>query len=151
MPMSTPPPHAELVDALRGRGMRVTPQRLLIHDALERIGRHATADDVLRRVRAQQPGLSLPTVYATLDLLVELGAARRVNAATGAALYDPRTDPHAHLVCERCGAVEDVELELELDEAALLERARRAGTLADAAEIVLRGRCRACAAALSAA
>lgn len=141
-------PHADLIAALRARGMRVTPQRLLIHEALGEIGRHATADAVLRRVRAAQPGLSLPTVYATLDLLVDLGAARRIGAA-GAALYDPRTDAHAHLVCERCGAVEDVEL--ELDEPALLERARRAGTQADAAELVLRGRCRACAAALSAA
>lgn len=134
----------ELIDALRTRGMRVTPQRLQIHEALRRLGRHATADDVLRSVRASQPGLSLPTVYATLDLLVELGAARRVDVAPGAALYDPRTAAHAHLVCERCGAVEDVEL--ELDEAALLTRARRAGTMADAAEVVLRGRCAACAA-----
>jgi Fe2+ or Zn2+ uptake regulation protein len=136
--------HDQLIGALRDRGMRVTPQRLQIHDTLMRLGRHATADDVLRDVRASQPGLSLPTVYATLDLLVELGAARRVSAASGAALYDPRTDAHAHLVCERCGAVEDVEL--ELDEAALLDRARRAGTRADAAELVLRGRCAACAA-----
>src|SRR5689334_12204742 len=126
-----------LVDALRARGMRVTPQRLEIHGALTRLGRHATADEVLREVRASQPGLALPTVYATLDLLVELGVARRVNAASEAALYDPRTDAHAHLVCTGCGRVEDVEL--ALDEAALVADARRAGAAADAAEVVLRG------------
>jgi Fe2+ or Zn2+ uptake regulation protein len=140
--------HRDLIDALRARGMRVTPQRLEIHDALARLGRHATADEVLRQVRSSQPGLSLPTVYATLDLLVELGAARRVNAASGAALYDPRADAHAHLVCASCGKVEDVEL--ALDEAALLRGARRAGARADAAEVVLRGRCAACAALSSA-
>jgi Fe2+ or Zn2+ uptake regulation protein len=142
------PDHRELIDALRARGMRVTPQRLEIHDALARLGRHATADEVLRQVRSTQPGLSLPTVYATLDLLVELGAARRVNAASGAALYDPRAEAHAHLVCDSCGRVEDVEL--ALDEAELVRSARRAGARADAAEIVLRGRCATCAAVSSA-
>jgi Fe2+ or Zn2+ uptake regulation protein len=136
--------HHELIAALRERGMRVTPQRLLVHDALRGLGRHATADEVLRRVREEQPALSLPTVYATLDLLVELGAVRRVNAASGAALFDPRIDPHVHLVCERCGGVEDVEL--VVDETALVRDARRAGATADAAEVVLRGRCAACAA-----
>src|SRR5919202_2411728 len=120
----------QLVAALRGRGMRVTPQRLLIHRALRQLGRHATADEVLQRVRAGQPGLSLPTVYATLELLVELGAARRVGAGSGAELYDPRTDAHAHLVCERCGAVEDAEL--GVDTGALVASARRAGLAAEA-------------------
>jgi Fe2+ or Zn2+ uptake regulation protein len=132
----------ELIEALRVRGMRVTPQRLLIHAALQELGRHATADEVLRRVRAGQPGLSLPTVYATLELLVELGAARRVAAGATAALYDPRTDPHAHLVCERCGAVCDAPL--PLDAGALIATARRAGLDARAAEVVLRGRCDDC-------
>src|SRR5690349_14751889 len=133
MDMATAP----LVDALRSRGMRVTPQRLEIHDALARLGRHATADEVLREVRATQPGLSLPTVYATLELLVELGAARRVDAGPGAALYDPRADAHAHLVCTRCGRVEDVEL--ALDEAALLRDSRRSGACDDAVGGVLSG------------
>jgi Fe2+ or Zn2+ uptake regulation protein len=128
----------DLPTTLRARGMRVTSQRLRVHRALQELGRHATADEVRR---AAGPGLSLPTVYATLELLVELGAARRVGAGS-AALYDPRTDPHAHLVCERCGAVSDVALSLDTD--ALVAAARRAGVAARDAEVVLRGRCGNC-------
>ena len=90
--------------ALRATGRRVTPQRVILHRALQRIGRHATAEDVMREARDQLPSLSLPTVYAALDLFDELGVARRVDAGRGPALYDPRTDDHGHFVCRRLRA-----------------------------------------------
>jgi Fe2+ or Zn2+ uptake regulation protein len=133
---------SDLASTLHARGMRVTSQRLLVHRTLQALARHATADEVLRRVRVEDPGLSVPTVYATLELLVELGAARRVHARGGAVLYDPRTDPHAHLVCERCGAVADAPLPIDTD--AIVASARRAGLEVDDADVVLRGRCRRC-------
>lgn len=127
----------DLPTTLRARGMRVTSQRLRVHRALEELGRHATADEVRR---AAGPGLSVPTVYATLELLVELGAARRVPAGTGAALYDPRTEPHAHLVCERCGAVSDV----AIDGTHIVDQARLVGVAARDVEVILHGRCASC-------
>src|SRR5258707_7380017 len=90
-----------LIDALRERGQRVTSQRLVIHRLLRELDRHVTAEEVLRRAGERLPGISLPTVYATLDLLAEFGVARRISVG-GPILYDPRTEDHAHLRCRRC-------------------------------------------------
>jgi Fe2+ or Zn2+ uptake regulation protein len=132
-----------LVTALRERGQRVTSQRLIIHRLLRELDRHVTAEEVLRRASVQLPGMSLPTVYATLDLLAELGEARRVSVG-GPVLYDPRTEDHAHLRCRTCGRVED--LELPVDATPALRAARAAGFEADTAELVVEGRCAGCAA-----
>src|SRR5665811_833445 len=97
----------DLTGLLHQRGQRATPQRLVILRELRRRERHATADEIGEAVREALPGTSIPTVYATLELLVELGLARRIGAGSGATLYDARTEPHQHLVCRRCGQVDD--------------------------------------------
>jgi Fe2+ or Zn2+ uptake regulation protein len=132
---------ARLVAALRARGQRVTSQRLVIHRLLREIDRHVAAEEILRRADERLPGVSLPTVYATLDLLADLGLARRVSVG-GPVLYDPRTEDHAHLRCRTCGAVAD--LELELDPAPALAAARAAGFVPEAAQVVVEGVCARC-------
>jgi Fur family transcriptional regulator, stress-responsive regulator len=132
----------DLRGVLRARGMRVTPQRLAVHGALQALGRHATAEEVLERVHGTVPGVSLPTVYAALELLVDLGLASRVHAGR-AVRFDPRADPHHHLVCTSCGAVTDLDAALELEPA--LERARALGARASGAEVTVRGLCADCA------
>lgn len=120
----------------------MTPQRVLIHRAVTELGRHATAEQVLSRVSPQLPNASLPTVYATLELLCELGVVRRVHAGDGPALWDPRTDEHQHTVCRSCGAVED--LDAAFDAARPVRAARRRGFRAEEAELVVRGLCARC-------
>jgi Fe2+ or Zn2+ uptake regulation protein len=132
----------ELVSALHARGMRVTPQRVVLHRALRELDRHVTADELLEAVGDRLPNVSLPTIYATLELLGELGMVRRVQRA-GTTLYDPRTDAHHHLVCTACGSIED--LEGELDTAALELAADGRGFAAERIEAVVHGRCAACA------
>jgi Fe2+ or Zn2+ uptake regulation protein len=133
-----------LVAALRERGQRVTSQRLVIHRLLRELDRHATAEEVLRLAGERLPGVSLPTVYATLDLLADLGVARRVSVG-GPVLYDPRTEDHAHLRCRSCGRVADVEATVDAEPA--LAAARAAGFVPDTAEVVVEGLCAACTAA----
>jgi Fe2+ or Zn2+ uptake regulation protein len=135
----------KLASALRERRQRVTPQRLAIARALTDLDRHATAEQVFGHVSARMPGVSLPTVYATLDLLEELGLARRVATEGGAVVYDPRADDHHHLVCRSCGSIADVDA--PVDAAGLLEAAREAGFSPDASQVVVRGLCADCAAA----
>jgi Fe2+ or Zn2+ uptake regulation protein len=136
------PAHHEIRTALRAHGLRVTPQRLAIHGALQALGRHATAEEVLARVHGTVPGVSLPTVYAGLELLADLGLASRVHAGR-AIRFDPRADPHHHFVCDACGAVSD--LDTEVDMAPALEGLREAGVEPAGAEVLVRGRCAACA------
>jgi Fe2+ or Zn2+ uptake regulation protein len=143
--MSTPTPTPELVRILHERGQRATPQRLVILRELQRRGRHATADEIRRWTRDELPGTSSPTVYATLELLVELGLARRVDAGSGATLYDPRTEPHQHMVCRRCGRIDDLDADVDLAE--LRARAAATGFQPKAVEVVISGLCADCAAA----
>ena len=125
--------------------MRVTPQRVLIHRAVRELDRHVTAEEVLAAVSERLPNASLPTVYSTLELLEELGMVRRLAARSGAALYDPRIDEHQHLVCRKCGRVED--LDVPVDSVRALRAARRRGFEPSNAELVVSGLCGDCAAA----
>ena len=135
-------PEERLVAALRDGGHRVTSQRLILHRALRDLGRHATAEEVLRAASAHLPGLSLPTVYAPLDLFEQLGVARRIDGAGTAVLYDPRTDAHQHFRCRNCGRVIDVDA--ALDDSRLTAAARAAGLEVDGIEVTLRGLCDDC-------
>ena len=143
MPSSTPSSIDELTRLLHSRGQRSTPQRHVILRELRRRSRHATADEIRRAVAVELPGTSVPTVYAALDLLVELGLARRIDTGMGAALYDGRTEPHQHLVCRACGRVEDLDVELDTD--ALMEAAGTSGFAPEGAETVISGLCADCA------
>jgi Fe2+ or Zn2+ uptake regulation protein len=141
--MSTSVMETSLAAALRTRGQRVTPQRLVVARVLEQVNRHVTAEAVHREVLERVPGVSLPTVYATLDLLEELDLVHRVATGGGSVVYDPRTDDHHHLVCRGCGAIVDVEG--EVDPSGVMAAARAAGLQVDQAEVLVRGLCADCA------
>jgi Fe2+ or Zn2+ uptake regulation protein len=132
---------ATLAELLRSRGLRVTAQRVVIHDALRAAGRHLTADQVRDAVQERLPGVSLPTVYATLELLEELNLVRRVHTPN-ALLFDPRADEHAHALCRRCGRVED--LDAAPRPLAAVRAAEAAGWAQPAAETLVVGVCPAC-------
>ena len=63
---------SELRSTLHERGLRMTPQRQLVLDAVRELG-HATAEQVCRRVRDAAAPINITTVYRTLDLLECLG------------------------------------------------------------------------------
>ena len=132
----------QLRTALRARGQRVTPQRLMIAATVSDLDRHATAEEIFTDVAGRMPGVSLPTVYATLELLEEIGLVRRVATERGTAVYDPRADEHHHLVCRRCGAIADIDG--AVDHGELLSAARAAGFAPDVAQVVIRGLCAPC-------
>jgi Fe2+ or Zn2+ uptake regulation protein len=132
----------QLASALRARGGRVTPQRIAIARVLRRLDRHASAEEVTSALAAELPNVSVPTVYATLELLSELGLARRVRVAPRAVMYDPRTDDHHHVACVRCGRVEDVEVPLDPEPA--LRSARELGFQPERVDLVVSGVCADC-------
>lgn len=98
----------ELSEFLRANGMKATPQRHAVYEALYRESGHPTADDIYERVQEQMPTISLRTVYQGLHDLVELGEARIVTVGTGAAQFDRNTQRHDHFVCRNCDAIYDV-------------------------------------------
>ena len=134
---------AKLTAVLHGRGQRATPQRLILHRLLRAGPQHLTAEEFLGRSRTQLPNVSLPTVYATLDLFEQLGVVRRVPGTGPAQVYDSRADRHHHLRCVRCGGVTDLEADVDL--AAAARAAEAQGFTAEQVEVTVSGVCAACA------
>jgi Fe2+ or Zn2+ uptake regulation protein len=133
---------AELTASLRARGQRVTPQRLALNRALRGLDRHVTAEELQAAVSERLPGVSAPTIYATLELFEQLGSVRRIPHP-GADLWDPRPDPHHHLVCRACGSIED--LDAGVDAGRAVRAARRRGFRPDGAQLTITGLCARCA------
>jgi Fe2+ or Zn2+ uptake regulation protein len=143
--MSARPADAQLVDAVRARGGRVTSQRIVMLRYLKEQPRHVTAERLLAAVEPALPGLSLPTVYATLDLFEELGLVRRVVTAGGTLVFDSETTTHHHLVCRLCGVVRDLDVPIPTD--AALAAAAATGFGPETASLTVTGLCGDCRAA----
>ena len=133
---------AELAELLRERGLRATSQRVVMHRLLRDRNRHLSAEELLSEASERLPGVSLPTVYATLELFEQLGIVRRVNGGGGTLLWDTRADAHHHMICRRCGRIEDLEAPLDLGRAR--RSAARSGFQPDRAEVVVSGLCANC-------
>ncbi|MGE3108047.1 MAG: Fur family transcriptional regulator [Phycisphaerales bacterium] len=92
------------------REIRCTKQREDIYAVLCASESHPTAEEIFREVRSVQPGLSLATVYNTLETFTEHGLCRKVGLAPGAGgacRYDADMSHHVHLV-NAAGDVRDV-------------------------------------------
>jgi Fur family ferric uptake transcriptional regulator len=98
--------HVELgavVAKIRGRGHKVTPQRLAILRALA-----AERHQSMGEIRGRCPEVGLVTIYRTLDLFSEVGVVRRLDLGDGPR-YELAEDHHHHLICESCGDVSEFE------------------------------------------
>ena len=89
-------PADDVRNLLREHGLRVTRQREMLYTALASTTSHPTADELFSFVDKQQTGLSLATVYNTLEAFVEAGLCKRIHAGT-ATRYDASTSDHAHV------------------------------------------------------
>jgi len=92
---------------LHERGLRMTPQRQLVLDAVRALG-HATPEQVCAQVQREAPAVNITTVYRSLDLLERLGLVRHTHLGHGAPNYSVHEHEHVHLVCHGCGRVTEV-------------------------------------------
>lgn len=96
-----------MVAALARRGYRVTPQRLAICEVLARSRHHPTAADVWAEVRRRYPMVGRATVYKTIETLRELGQVLELRYDDAAHYDGAAPAPHPHVVCTRCGRIEE--------------------------------------------
>ena len=108
----------QLTEALKMAGIRVTPQRTAVLGVLRDTHEHLSAESVYRRVRQRQPGLSMATVYRTLEMLRDAGLVLEGRLGDDRNFYESNIDPHFHFVCLACHAIED----MAPDRAAELQR-----------------------------
>lgn len=141
-PTSSPAADAPLRRALHEHGLRMTPQRQLVLDAVRELG-HATPEQVCAQVQRTAPAVNITTVYRTLDLLDRLGVVRHTHLGHGAPTWSAHGHEHVHLVCHRCGSVTEAPTDLL---AGVADRvADEHGFALDATHVALSGVCRHCA------
>jgi Fur family ferric uptake transcriptional regulator len=137
----SPEEAARLRRTLHERGLRMTPQRQLVLDAVREL-EHATPEQICQRVQRVTPTVNITTVYRTLELLEKLNLVRHTHLGHGAPSYSVDEHEHVHLVCHSCGRVAEVPCSL-LDE--LAERLDQGhGFRLDASHLALSGTCRDC-------
>lgn len=103
-----------LRSSLHDRGQRLTPQRERMLVLFERLGegRHLSAEEAHQRLRALGEPVSLATVYRTLRLLSGMGLLKELELAEGGRRFElagQEERHHHHLVCVRCGRIEEFE------------------------------------------
>lgn len=135
------------ISTIRSNGMRLTPQRLAVVDALiATAGCHPNAEHIAREVGANIAGVSLSTIYKVLGELADLGLVHRVTI-DGVVRFDENLEAHAHLRCERCEALVDLDTPQALI-ASLHNMEESNGVRATRFEVDLTGLCAECNAAV---
>lgn len=130
-------PAQSLAVRLRERGMRLTPQRQRVMEAVSQLG-HATPDQVAEAT----PEVDLTTVYRTLEVLEHIGVLAHTHLGHGAPSYRLAADDHVHVVCHHCAAVVDAPSGLA-DELAGRLRGER-GFVLDRSHFTVFGTCADC-------
>jgi Fur family ferric uptake transcriptional regulator len=83
--------------------MRLTPQRRLIVELIHDKVSHLTADDIIKHVQEQMPGINKSTVYRTLELLEKSGCVYKSELDDRVIYHHAEEGHHHHLICEKCG------------------------------------------------
>jgi len=89
---------------------RKSQQRERILEILKETKSHPTADWIYMRLKEEIPELSLGTVYRNLKVLMEQGLIQKLPFGSTFDRFEAKIAPHYHLVCEKCGLVEDFEM-----------------------------------------
>jgi len=103
-------PPRSIIAKLSEQGYRLTPQRVMILSAIEDSDHHISAEEIHAQVATKYPQVNISTVYRTLELLKRLGLIYEINLGEGRIRYHSEgKGHHHHLVCQKCGAVIDID------------------------------------------
>jgi len=97
------------VVTLKEKGLKLTPQRILITDIIHDARGHITAGEIIGHVQAKMPGVNKSTIYRTLDFLEEAGCVYKSEHGNEIVYHhdDEGHHHHHHLICSRCGKTVD--------------------------------------------
>ncbi len=87
----------EIREKLIEKGLKVTPQRIAILEAIVKLNNHPTADNIIDYIRKNHPNIATATVYKVLDALVENGLINKVKTEKDIMRYDAFLEKHHHL------------------------------------------------------
>ncbi len=97
------------IDQLKEKGLKVTPQRAAIYEAILKLNNHPTAENIIEYIKTNNPNISVGTVYKVLDTLVENNFLKKVKTEKDIMRYDALLSNHHHLYCVETDRIEDFE------------------------------------------
>ena len=97
----------EIRNKIIERGLKVTPQRITIFEAIVKLNNHPTAENVIDYIRTNHPNIATATVYKVLDALVENGLIKKVKTDKDIMRYDAFLEKHHHLYSSDTDRIED--------------------------------------------
>ncbi|MBN2328609.1 MAG: transcriptional repressor [Candidatus Omnitrophica bacterium] len=103
---------------------------------------HPTADWIYERLKKEFPDLSLGTVYRNLRILLDEKKIITIRSAAGHDRFDADLSSHQHVVCEKCGKV--VDILMNLDKSSLHRLEEKTGFSLASPRISISGLCRDC-------
>jgi Fe2+ or Zn2+ uptake regulation protein len=132
----------DLIGQLREKGLRITPQRLAIIDALvENRHVHPGATLIYEQARKKSGRISLSTVYATLKEFSEHGLIKALEFDRMENRFDGNLSEHINLVCRKCGAISDFDLPSSIEPKDIM---RKSGFVVTDTRMEYYGYCRDC-------
>ncbi len=100
-----------IVNKLKEKGHRITPQRLAILRILAESNGHPSVEDIFQKVKVNFPTTSLATIYKTISVMKDLGEVLELEFSSDHNRYDGHKPyPHPHLICVKCKRIVDPEL-----------------------------------------
>ena len=97
----------EISNKLIEKGLKVTPQRIAILSAIQKLNNHPTAENIIDFIRKNHPNIATATVYKVLDALTVNELIRKVNTERDIMRYDALMENHHHLYCSESDRIED--------------------------------------------
>ena len=94
-------------ELLKSKKMKATPQRIAILELLMNTKAHPTAYEIYRSFDDTKSDVSIATIYKTLDAFKKSGLILELSFGEEKFRYDADTSTHVHLLCSKCGAVDD--------------------------------------------
>lgn len=107
MSSTTAPSVLALLEILRNAGYKITPARVAVVETIQQEGEHLHPAEILATAKKRYPALGRATVYRTLELLTQLGVVRPIYVGEEGPTYIRSSGGHHHLVCSRCGLIQD--------------------------------------------
>jgi Fur family ferric uptake transcriptional regulator len=95
------------IATLKEKGLKLTPQRMLIVDIIHNAESHLTAEDIITHVQTRMPGVNKSTIYRTLELLEKAGCVYKSELGNEFIYHHEEEGHHHHLVCDQCGKTID--------------------------------------------
>jgi Fur family peroxide stress response transcriptional regulator len=105
----------EIRNKLIEKGLKVTPQRIAILEAIIKLNNHPTAENIIDYIRKNHPNIATATVYKVLEALVTNELIRKVKTERDIMRYDAVMESHHHLYCSESDRIEDF-VDTELNE-----------------------------------